>query len=77
MKNYVIIDAEAIQKRIEEIELYEGSAFNEDLKQILSQSTPLIPELDKAYEAGKLDEELRQVFDNPKGRYLNNINLDI
>jgi hypothetical protein len=47
------------------------------LKQILSQSTPLVPEIDKAYDAGIKDKELSQMFDNPKGRYVYNLKLDI
>ena len=47
------------------------------LKQILSQSTPLIPEIEKAYDAGIKDKELSQMFDNPKGRYVYNLKLDI
>lgn len=47
------------------------------LKQILSQSTPLAPEIDKAYDAGIKDKELSQMFDNPKGRYVYNLKLDI
>ena len=47
------------------------------LREILSLSTPLIPEIEKAYDAGKLDMELSQTFDNPKGRYLSNLKLDI
>jgi len=47
------------------------------LKQILSQSTPLIPEISKAYDAGIKDKELSQMFDNPKGRYVYNLKLDI
>lgn len=47
------------------------------LSDILSQSTPLTPELSKAYDAGKLDKELSLSFDNPKGRYLNSLKLKI
>lgn len=47
------------------------------LKQIISQSTSLIPEIEKAYEAGKLDNELSLYFDNPKERFLSNLKLDI
>lgn len=43
----------------------------------LSQSTPLIPEISKAYDAGIKDKELSQMFDNPKGRYVYNLKLDI
>ena len=47
------------------------------LQYVLSQSTPLIPEIEKVYEAGKLDKELSLTFDNPKARYLNSLKLDI
>ena len=93
MNKYVIIDAEALEKRIEELlhdnkELtYSDEAIPyglaaiagkiELLKQILSQSTPLIPEISKAYDAGIKDKELSQMFDNPKGRYVYNLKLDI
>lgn len=58
---YIIINKTAIQKRIEELErLYKGCEkpsiqgtlyyqLNIELKKILSQSTPLIPEIEKAY----------------------------
>jgi len=89
MKNYVIIEATAIQKRIEELEKQRLLELKDDfydtlylgeinsLKQILSQSTPLIPEISKAYDAGIKDKELSQMFDNPKGRYVYNLKLDI
>ena len=49
---YVIINAEAIQKRIEELEKIDEKEIWEHmeydtLKHILSQSTPLIPEIEK------------------------------
>jgi len=47
------------------------------MKEFLSQSTPLLPEVSKAYDAGMLHKELSQMFDYPKGRYLNNLKLDI
>lgn len=61
---YVIISKTAIQKRIEELEnLLEdepnpfiNTDYNAELntlKQILSQSTPLIPEIEKAFLAGR------------------------
>jgi len=55
MSKYIIINAEAIQKRIEElkpkniIQAHEVSI----LKEILSQSTPLIPEIEKAHNVGR------------------------
>ena len=89
MAQYAIINVEAIQKRIEELENFYKTAKKvgmltdvidkeiETLKQILSQSTPLLPEVSKAYDAGMLHKELSQMFDYPKGRYLNNLKLDI
>ena len=84
MNEYVIINKTAIQQRIEE---WENKYGNEDIessseafilmKEFLSQSTPLIPEIDKAYEAGTLDHELSLSFDYPKGRYISNLKLDI
>ena len=64
MKNYVIIDADAIQKRIEELEKNEDDEFFDEqrinhllgqinaLQYALSQSTPLIPEIEKAVTEG-------------------------
>jgi hypothetical protein len=51
---YIIINKTAIQKRIEELEntddYFSQGSFGEHkfLKQVLSQSTPLIPEIEKA-----------------------------
>lgn len=39
-------------------------------REILSQSLPLIPEIEKAYDAGTLDKELSLIFDAPKSRYI-------
>ena len=88
MTQYAIINIETIQKRIEELEKEYNQEPEEHmkdwflgqieaLKQILSQSTPLIPEISKAYDAGIKDKELSQMFDNPKGRYVYNLKLDI
>lgn len=66
MSKYVIIDAEAIQKRIDELEkkkkklnrfidTTEYTILNNLIKQlqnILSQSTPLVPEIEKAIDYG-------------------------
>lgn len=79
---YIIVNKTAIQKRIEELEkidekeIWEHMEFD-TLKQILSQSTPLIPEIEKAYDAGTLDRQLSLSFDYPKGRYISNLKLDI
>lgn len=89
MTQYAIINVEAIQKRIEELEKQRLLELKDDfydilylgeikaLNDVLSQSTPLLPEVSKAYDAGMLHKELSQMFDYPKGRYLNNLKLDI
>ncbi len=58
--NYIIVNKTLIQKRIEKLEVWskhnkkvgefdgEGNTAD-DLREILSQSTPLIPEIEKAY----------------------------
>lgn len=88
-QEYIIISKTAIQKRIEELEQIEqeliknGHKFAvtrgkiDELISLLFQSTPLIPEISKAYDAGIKDKELSQMFDNPKGRYVYNLKLDI
>lgn len=89
MTQYAIINVETIQKRIDELKNFYMTAKKvgmftdvidkeiETLKQLLSQSTPLLPEVSKAYDAGMLHKELSQMFDYPKGRYLNNLKLEI
>ena len=59
---YVIINKTAIQKRIEELEGDYDNGTLTELKRLLSQSTPLIPELQKTWNtafiyARSLDEE--------------------
>ena len=88
MSKYVIIDEEAIQKRIEELESLskkdkEGYNLYQivivELKQLLSQSTPLIPKIEKAFEAGRkltldsFEEEDFQDYEN----HISNLKLDI
>ena len=97
MNEYIIINKTAIQKRIEELEdsrKYSSSDNNDyyqeqikSLKEIISQSTPLIPEIEKAFDAGKsvgiisyqprwatLDKEL---YNERKQDYISNLKLDI
>lgn len=97
---YIIINKTAIQKRIGELEkLYknsekpsvQGIVYNKlivELKQILSQSTPLIPEIEKAFDAGQYEEykeisldggETYETFKiiNEKEDYISNLKLDI
>ena len=54
MKNeYIIVNKTTIEERIAKLENI-ASAYStiKELKQILSQSTPLIPEIEKAYNTG-------------------------
>jgi hypothetical protein len=89
---YIIINKTALEKRIEELEtgiktLSLSDGFKdigkiEALKQILSQSTPLIPEVEKAFDAGReqvwtdINQEERE-FVNDKQEYISNLKLDI
>lgn len=81
---YIIVNKTAIEKRIEELEWCLGNipesyipkheAQIYALKQILSQSLPLIPEIEKAYTAGM------EFIGEDKGspdEYISNLKLDI
>lgn len=91
MSKYVIIDAEAIQQRIEELENYTYATQNiylegknegelQALSNLLSQSTPLIPELQKTWNAAYIDamsideETYEPLFFQD---YISNLKLDI
>ena len=91
---YIIINRTAILKRIEEMEKQKDEySFNpnrtEDyyryismikvLKEILSQSTPLIPEIEEAFEAGEnnMDNDGCHIDINGKQDYISNLKLDI
>lgn len=96
-QEYIIINKTAIQKRIEELEkanedfklhtkthnptMAACEATLSTLKQILSQSTPLIPEIEKAWEDGntpKLGEFAHLIDDEiRKQDYISNLKLDI
>ena len=72
---YIIINKTAIQKRIEELEGYKDEPEITELKiykEILSQSTPLIPEIEKAW----LDGNTSSTKDY-KEDYITNLKLDI
>lgn len=97
MSNYVIIDADKLRLRIEELnrELIRmiDKNYSETsrlqiqftlnaYKEILSQSKPLIPEIENAFDEGFNSEE--EVYKgNPTGKiigkkeYLSNLKLDI
>ena len=99
---YIIVNKTAIQKRIEELkkEYSQKTEINDDqwcsiiagqiiaLKQILSQSTPLIPEIEKAFDAKQFEEYKEISFDGgenyetvitikEKQEYISNLKLDI
>lgn len=94
MKNeYIIINKTQLLKRIEETEKeYFKVKGNDDadehfldgkrtsFKEILSQSTPLIPEIERAYDAGlKSDMEYfikLPKHENLKKDYISNLKLD-
>ena len=88
-KEYIIIDKTVLQKRIEELENdiqyykanYHNAAMHEvgkvklELEKLLSQSTPLIPEIERAYDAGVLT--LGHFVDKERQYYIANLKLDI
>lgn len=87
-EEYIIINKTAIQKRIEELEeeyksdpSHEFNSYGNKLireivilGQILSQSTPLIPEIKKAYTAGM--EFIGEDKGSPN-EYITNLKLNI
>jgi hypothetical protein len=88
MDEYIIINKTKLEQRLKELrqqrevesDNYTKSYLNGKIticEAVLSQSIPLIPEIDKAYDAGILDKKLSLSFDNPKGRYISNLKLDI
>lgn len=86
---YIIINKTAIQKRIEELrqvcnkELgYASDKIYFELDNFLSQSTPLIPEIEKAFDEGvKLKWEgiliKKSELEQQKQDYISNLKLDI
>ena len=94
MNEYIIVNKTALEKRIQELEkeetFYEEDSIRnfakiQELKQILSQSTPLIPEIEKAFDAGhclsgrsnfrKETKEYKSYID--KQDYISNLKLDV
>lgn len=79
---YIIINKTALLKRIEELEktsAWETENYGElkTLKQIISQSTPLIPEIEKAFNEGSERDEYGYDNANDKNLYISNLKLDI
>ena len=91
MNEYIIVNKTGIQKRIEELEnkrddehkkghdksalRYENTIL--ELKQILSQSAPLIPEIEDAFDAGVDWQEGGTILYPDKNGYIKNLKLDI
>ena len=76
---YIILNKTAIQKRIEELEKIDKKEIWEHmeldtLKHVLSQSTFLIPEIEKAYTAGM--EFIGEDKGSPN-EYISNLKLEI
>ena len=86
-QEYVIISKTAIQKRIEELEKCLRDEPNpfinisyqtelDTLIRVLSQSTPLIPEIEKSFDAGWKHNQFPFISKNKQG-YISNLKLDI
>lgn len=92
---YVVINKKTILKRIEELkkDYDEKAKVNDDqwcsiiagqiiaLKQTISQSTPLIPEIEKAFDAGRKLSNRSQLYTPDfywtKENYISNLKLNI
>lgn len=86
-KEYIIINKTPIQRRIEILkdEMEEHSYNSEEyyirnlektiLEEVLSQSTPLIPEIEKAFDVSNNYTE--KSFEDFKKDYITNLKLDI
>lgn len=80
--NYIIVDKTKLLKRIEELENI-TSAYStvKELKEILSQSIPLIPEIEKAFDAGgdyaTHGHDYKVLIPHNKQKYINDLNLEI
>ena len=81
MNEYIIVNKTTIEKRIKELEKEEIFSINNfakigELKQILSQSTPLVPVLEDAFDKG-WDGKGEFWLDKKKKDYISNLKLDI
>ena len=88
---YIIINRTALEKRIEELkrsisicilpeQQHLKDLFEQELEiktQILSQSTPLIPEIEKAWETCSKLRSGQNVGVRNKTEYISNLKLDI
>lgn len=92
-QEYIIINKTAIQKRIEDLKKIENELVTlnmphsttrgkiDELLYLLSQSTPLIPEIEKAFDVAR--QENLDYGDSPasfsvkKQDYISNLKLDI
>ena len=90
IKDYSIIETEWLEelksmylKHNKECEQDSPNEFHSNcgkiflIEMLQSKLKPLTPIVENAYDAGMLDKELSLSFDNPKGRYLSFIKLDI
>lgn len=87
MNEYIIVNKTLIQKRIEELKKEEISEFSpgrrlwvdsaiKNLKEILSQSTPLIPEIEKSMDSLRPYIAFDDLYEAKKD-YISNLKLDI
>jgi len=91
MKNYIILNKETIQKRIDELKNKRDVEHNKghdksamryentilELKHLLSQSIPLIPEIEKAFTEGQKSLKEKVLPKKTATVYISNLKLDI
>lgn len=80
---YIIVNKTAILKRIEELEKGNEAMWWKErdmLKQLLSQSAPLIPEIEEAFKAAKIPYKVNDYgtfgYENAE-HYIEELKLDI
>ena len=88
MKNeYAIIDLSDYREKLEELRGFVGSrkpteaeyAKMQIYSTLIAESTPLIPVIEKAFDAGSYNHHSQHTeeYDNDKQTYINNLKLDI
>lgn len=95
---YIVINKTSLLKRIEELENIEQVLIKSDMAHsitrgkidelisLLNQSIPLIPEIEKAFEEGRMrtvlcyeefDGFVKPIVDGNKQEYISNLKLDV
>ena len=84
MDEYIIVNKTVLLKRIEELKQlttrhigYAEQEVYDKIDNLISQSTPLIPEIEKAFDAGSERDEYGYGNANNKSDFISNLKLDV